>query len=173
MHKQTAQFSKIRGGGGGEGSWTPQRGTPYGTPRGRGRYQPPPHRNRTLILNSSGSSPTEAVSGQTDTVAQAGDSKGWVTRRDRHNQLINTTVFEQKNQERIKAMEETAEKRRLERDARQKDRITKHFAAGQPPVSAGYEKSTILNHEVDVDNIRFRVTDGGSKLIRTNGKQGF
>ena len=177
VHRQAAEhlpssgWPKLRGG---EASWVPQRGAPYGTPRGRGGRYIAPHRNRTLILNSSGthnpSATTDPGPVQAGTTIQGGDASGWVTRRDRHNQLINTTVFEQKIQERIKGMEETAQKKQLQRTTRQKEKVMKVFAAEQAPASSGYKKSAIPNHEVNVDNIRFRVTDGGSKLVRVDGK---
>ncbi|KAL9086672.1 MAG: hypothetical protein Q9165_006991 [Trypethelium subeluteriae] len=171
MHKQTARYPnsaehpQIRGGG---SQWVPQRGTPYGIPRPRaGRYQAS-HRNRTLVLNNPGSAPipsiAEPASDQIEPNSQGGDASGWVTKRDRHNQLINTAVFEQKNQERMQAMKETAEKKQIERNARQQEKVMKHFAAEQAPT-----KSAVLNHEVDVDNIRFRVSSDGSKLVRIDG----
>ncbi|KAI9657684.1 MAG: hypothetical protein M1821_002860 [Bathelium mastoideum] len=177
MHKQAAEHvnysspSIMRGG---DSRWTPQRGTPYGIPRGRGyRYQPP-HRNRSLVMNSPGSpqtSPTVQMSPtQSAILSTAQDSTGWVKRHDRHDQLINTAVFDQKNQERIQAMEETAQKKQRERNALQKHKVMKHFAVDQVSASPGQATNTTVKHEVDVDNIRFCVADGGSKLIRIDGE---
>ena len=173
--------SSIRGG---EHYWIPQRGTPYGVPRGGGRRYQPPHRNRTLIINGSASpqaSPTTGiVLAQSATIPKAANSPGWIKKRDRHNQLINPAVFEQKNQERIQAIQETAQRKQIERNALQKDKVMKHFAADQVLASAEHGNSAAKKYkadpdgahfEVDIDNIRFRVLDGGSKLTRVDGEE--
>jgi hypothetical protein len=172
LHKQTGQpidnsnNTHLRGG---NTHWTPYRGTPYGVPTGRGggRHQQP-HRNRTLVLNASSGDQNVASNvasvPSSDRTAQTGGSLGWVTRHDRHNQLINTAVFDQKNQERIEAIRQTTERKRLARDAREKSKITSHLASLQ-------RQSNTASLEVEIDHQKFRVTDDGSKLIRVDSKQ--
>ena len=103
---------------------------------------------------------------QSNAFSQDGNATSWVTKRDRHNQLINTAVFEKKNQERAGATEKTVQVNNLGRDTSQKDKVTRK----QILVPPQYRKSTTSVHEIVVDSIRFRVTDGGSKLLRVNGE---
>ncbi|KAF2228953.1 CCCH zinc finger protein [Viridothelium virens] len=171
MRKQTERYTnspenpQIRGGA---SQWVPHRGTPYGITRARGgRYQAL-HRNRTLVINNPGPPPTpsiaEPASDRTEPISEAGDTPGWVTKRDRHNQLINTAVFEQKTQERMQAISETIQKKQIERNARQKKKLMKHFAAEH-----ALTQSAVFNHEIEVNNIRFRISSDGSKLHRMDG----
>lgn len=157
-------------------SWAPQRGTPYGVYRGRRRgygTASPVHRNRTLVLNSSGQnngvagdSVSTATSATTHTDDMSGS--GWVSKRDRHMQLINNAVYEQKTQQRTQAMEETRQQKLRLREEREKLKLQSHLHS-----LATYPKPTTsesVAHELLVKDIKFVVTDGGSKLIKVVGK---
>ncbi|KAI8650244.1 hypothetical protein NCS56_01477100 [Fusarium sp. Ph1] len=70
---------------------------------------------------------------------------GWVSKTDRHRQLINANVYEKETQNRAKAIEqdETAKDQRPSGNARRPSR-----------------------NELSVEGIQFRVVDGGKKLVK-------
>ncbi|OCK80533.1 CCCH zinc finger protein [Lepidopterella palustris CBS 459.81] len=168
-----------RGHGRGASSWAQQRGTPYGVHRGRvTKFAPPAHRHRTLVLKN-----VPSPGQETPLVASDGNASGseatdmsklaptWVSKRDRHMQLINTSVYDQLSQQRTRSMAVTSEQKQRERNLREKQKLNKHFqdASTQHYSSASgkaQRQEDTKIHEITVDNIRFQVTDGGSKLIR-------
>ena len=154
------------------------RGTPYN--RGRaGRVALQGHRNRTLILNGT----TSRAMGADDTMVNRSDEdnpehsmeqkSGWVTKRDRHMQLINSSVFDRETHARSKAIEETRRQKAQQRDQREKLKIKKHLqflsAAERPSASYPTTPESLL-HELIINGIHFQVVDGGSKLSRVAGK---
>ncbi|OCL05581.1 CCCH zinc finger protein [Glonium stellatum] len=169
---------KGYGRGRGGPSWTPHRGTPYGYPRGRaGKFASPAHRNRTLVINNVPSPAQENQVAYKETVSAPevvdvpGSAPTWVSKRDRHMQLINTSVYDQLSQQRARSMAATLEQKQRERDLREKAKLSKHFQN----TSTQHYRSAAANaqsqgdskvHEIQIDGIRFQVTDGGSKLMR-------
>lgn len=162
--------------------WQSARGASYG--RGRGRVGKPvvnPHRNRTLVLNNAATAygptdgninldphqvdtvPVKAASSEGSETLQS--AQGWVTKRDRHMQLINTAIFDKETQTRNKAIEETRKQKALRRDQREKQKIERHLKA-----HVAYSAATPAVHEITVNGLRFHVLDGGSKLARIRGK---
>ena len=139
-----------------------------------------PHRNRTLVLNNKSevsvfsakensphSSPQSGVilrPEDTERVPQQSTSR-WVTKRDRHMQLINSSVYDKETQIRNKAIEETRRQKALKRDQREKQKIERHLNI----LAARAGQSTSLLHEVSISGLRFQVADGGSKLVRIRG----
>ncbi|KAK8236308.1 CCCH zinc finger protein [Phyllosticta capitalensis] len=170
-----------RGYGRGSANWAPYRGTPYGAPRGRGGKV---FNNRTLVLNSSGSraqssapsTPNAATTNAEATPSPRADGNGWVVKRDRHMQLINPAIYDKVSQQRAKDMEQTAEQRRQQRSLRERAKLNKHFQASAMPVTtnAGIHtpnpSAASQSYEIDVEGVRFRVADGGSKLIRVSSE---
>lgn len=161
-------------GTGHQAGWTPRPGLPYGAPRGRGRgARAAPHRNRTLVLNSGSSTPVGT--GSHDSQGLIGHAPnetsqaGWVTKRDRHMQLINSSVYEKKTQERTEAIEATRRQKKLEHEAREKARINMHFSSLQPQ-TVHYSAAPSAPHQIYVEEIRFLIADGGSKLIKAPGE---
>ncbi|TAQ91542.1 hypothetical protein B7494_g171 [Chlorociboria aeruginascens] len=162
--------------------WGPSRGAVRGaySSRGYSRGGRPlqVHRNRTLVLN--GNSPT--TSNPNDTASNlenfeqnssnlGGVGQGWVTKNDRHLQLINTSIFEKDRQNRVKAMEETRKLKLRQRDEREKAKFSNHLQhlGGNAVVtsrSSSRSTATTANYELNVQGIRFRVTKNGSKLIK-------
>lgn len=189
LHKQQEQIphhgqifsSPGYGRGRGGPSWAPHHGTPYGYPRGRaGKSVPPAHRHRTLVINSvpPPAQETKVTCKETISAPEVIDTPGstptWVSKRDRHMQLINTSVYDQLSQQRARSMAATLEQKQHERDLREKAKLSKHFQN----TSTQYYRSAAGNtqvhgdskvHEIQIDGIRFQVTDGGSKLIRVSG----
>ncbi|TGZ83066.1 hypothetical protein EX30DRAFT_339299 [Ascodesmis nigricans] len=151
------------------------RGHPYWhqtrPPRGRGHTHPTAHRHKTLILNKPSSSSTgtdpsapfsgdsiqgSAGSGATSTTT-TGD--GWVARRDRHMQLINSSVYDKEMENRSKAIAKTLEEKLKRREAKEQLKMTRYLQ------SSGHQS----NHEVVIAGISYKVVASGSKLVRQSG----
>ena len=158
--------------------WRSSRMAPYSRSRGRaGRIVANPHRNRTLVLNNkSGASFPDAKEHSPDSTpsnAKAFHSEDeestslqstnrWVTKRDRHMQLINSSVYDKETQARNKAMEETRRQKALQKDQLEKQKIERHLNI----LTSRAGQATNALHEVLINGLRFQVADGGSKLVR-------
>ncbi|KAL5357280.1 hypothetical protein BJX96DRAFT_144193 [Aspergillus floccosus] len=154
--------------------WAPYRGRPY-VRGGRGAA---PHRHRTLILNNATASGTPAgtttpsTGAGTDNDGENGRSatpNGWVAKRDRHMQLINSAIYDKEAQARAKAMEESRKAKALKRTQIEQDKVLR-YAQGvghQYRPSATVEPSA--DYQVFLNDIPFRVSREGSKLIRVSG----
>ena len=171
--------SGFEGRGRGSNRWTPQRGTPYGVPVGRGRgYRPASIQNRTLVLNGRGAkqssnqamSPALASPDAQQPSQTSRQAPGWVTKRDRHMQLINNTVFEKKTMERTMAMQETREMRAQAREEREKSKMSSLITSLRGQSTVTQPTQTQAPPSITVNEIRFVITDGGSKLIKTSGE---
>lgn len=160
-------------------AWQPSRGGYSGRGFGRGGRATQVHRNRTLVLNGNNSSTslatTDGGSNDESTKLPAEPSttgSAWVTKNDRHLQLINTAVFEKETQQRAKAMEQTRQQKLKQKDGREKMRFMKHF---QRSANDTYNSSTpnstngAKGYEIELDGLRFLVTKDGSKLMRLPG----
>ncbi|KAF2836572.1 hypothetical protein M501DRAFT_249036 [Patellaria atrata CBS 101060] len=152
----------------GPASWQPVRGTPYGQQyqpsryRGTSRHMPPTHRNRTLVINKANQNMVAFQTNNSTESSMESMASNWVSKRDRHMQLINTSVYDERAQQRQKDIADTAKQRRAQRNMEEKAKISRHFdLISQRPDQQVYE--------VMVDEIRFRVVDGGSKLIKVTG----
>lgn len=156
----------------------------YGRGRGRiGKVASNPHRNRTLVLNNKIGIPTLATGELTPGSSLPPDNtlepetadrsespqlaKGWVTKRDRHMQLINSSIYDKEAQTRNKAIEETRKQKAARRDQREKQKIERHLKAITPHSGQGTAMLTL--HEITINGLRFHVLDGGSKLARIRG----
>ena len=156
--------------------WRSSRVAPYIRGRGRaGKVVANPHRNRTLVLNNKSRSllPTAKdfgpYSSLSDTKATQSEEEEpvpsvnhWVTKRDRHMQLINSSVYDKETQARNKAIEETRRQKALQRDQREKRKIERHLNA----LTSRPGQASDVVHEVSVNGLGFHVVDGGSKLVR-------
>ena len=143
-----------------------------------------PHRNRTLVLNNKVGAPgqltkdprPEDTQANSETIkADPEDGKesvqrptGWVTKRDRHMQLINSSIYDKETQLRNKAIEETRKQKSLRRDQREKQKIQRHLKTLS--VYSDQNKATPTVHELLINGLRFHVLDGGSKLARIRGE---
>ena len=99
----------------------------------------------------------------------------WVTKTDRHLQLINTSIFEKDSQNRAKAMEETRKQKLKQRDLRERAKFSKHLqhlGSNNTVASGAPSQSTNVagNYEINVQGIRFRVAKNGSKLVKVPGE---
>ena len=166
----------------GVGSWKQQHGAPYPRTAGRGGRISSTHRNRVLKLNQQvqsaqditstmGLSSDDAV--KTPLIREIGNkdsasgTTSWISKRDRHMQLINTSVYDKETQMRMKGISETLRQKALREEQREKARIADYLHS----VNSGSSKgSTPLNYETSINGLRFRVLNGGSKLSRVFGK---
>ncbi|KAH8675886.1 hypothetical protein BX600DRAFT_508085 [Xylariales sp. PMI_506] len=136
------------------------RAAPY--PRGRGyrsRGYTPTYRNKTLVLNGQS---RPASTGDAKATAPTATDSSWVTRTDRHLQLINSAVFEKDAQSRANAIEQTQRQKRFQREHMEKSRVMNFVNA---------TSTTPSKHEITINGIRFQVTKQGSKLVRTPGDE--
>ncbi|KAJ5999981.1 hypothetical protein N7481_000390 [Penicillium waksmanii] len=141
--------------------------------RGRGRRPVAPHRHRTLVLNnapSSNGTPTSSPGPASDNDGEtrpATTSNGWVAKRDRHMQLINSAVYDKETQARAKAMEETRKVKALRRAEREQTKVLR-YAQGTAPAGAPSVPATAqpAAHQILVNDVPFKIARGGSKLIR-------
>ncbi|KAK6342917.1 hypothetical protein TWF718_008295 [Orbilia javanica] len=183
-------------------SWAPSRGASSYRSRGRGgRQMPTGHRNRTLVLNSSapasgansrGETPTtgtddEAMTDVNDAVTvsappgsngstTAPNSGSWVAKRDRHMQLINSSVYDQHLQTRAKAIEQTRQDKLKKKEESEKAKL-RSFLQGSKQYgivnTVGRVKSKPTNvatyqHEIVINGARYKITVDGSKLVKVS-----
>lgn len=141
--------------------------------RGRGRGRPAPHRNRTLVLNngtpgsahSNTSSPGPSSDNDRET-RQPTTSNGWVAKRDRHMQLINSAVYDKEKQARAKAMEETRKFKAQRRAEREQTKVLRYAQAAGGGATVSTTAQPAAAHRILVNDIPFKITNGGSKLVR-------
>ena len=146
-------------------------------------------RNRSVILNSavsskvhvedisevseSGSDAFQSTNNSYDQLVPA--STSWVSKRDRHMQLINASIYNKESEIRNRALEQTRQRRILERDRREKYKIHKHFQYLannlQYPASSKAAAIHPTAYEIMIGGLCFHVLEGGSKLSRKPCKQ--
>ncbi|KAI4863889.1 hypothetical protein F4820DRAFT_425362 [Hypoxylon rubiginosum] len=151
----------------------PSRGTyraapypPRGGYGGRARALPA-YRNKTLVLNGQSRPVTET--GECTNELSDPATPSWVTKTDRHLQLINSNIYEKETQQRVNAMEQTLRLKQAQQNSREKAAfLTSVFQSGA--VANGFGSSNIsasaTSYEMFVDGIRFRVVQQGSKLVK-------
>lgn len=143
--------------------WAPY--SPYGQAqpsyhRGGG-FHNPSYRNKSLVVNNSNAaSPSGGESS-----AATPEASGWVKKRDRgHMQLINTSVYDQKMQQKQLDMEDTAKEKQRLRNEKEKSRVMKHVSTNMSTTTPNTPRDIVIN------DLRFRVAADGSKLIRVFGE---
>ena len=77
-----------------------------------------------------------------------------MTKRDRHVQLINTTILDKTTQARSKAMEKTRQHKALKRDQWEKQKLHDYLQAERKTNSA---TSTHTLHEVIIEVLHYKV----------------
>ena len=131
-----------------------------------------PHYNRSLVLNHNskqgfGSTDVKVGVGSISGSAVGNHSiinSGWVSKRDRHLQIVNASIFEARANPLSTAVKTSG------RQTLQENRNTKQLENASDPIDLKTNKSLpprpgILN-EILVNGIRFRVVSGGRKLLR-------
>ncbi|KAI0536494.1 hypothetical protein GGR58DRAFT_475211 [Xylaria digitata] len=129
---------------------------------GRGRFAPT-YRNRTLVLNGGVSTPPNQENQPLDPTTPT-----WVTRTDRHLQLIKRDVYERETQQRTQAIEQTHKQKQIDKDYREKTQFFRNLqqASGDTMTTSSNSSKPVSRYEVEVDGVRFHVTRQGSKLVK-------
>ena len=100
-------------------------------------------------------------------------ASGWVTKHDRHIQLINNSIFDKDVLQRNKAIERTQAQKALKRDQREKSQIYKHLqtigAETKGPLLQIMPNSSGNPQYLSIDGLKFEVCADGSKLSRMFG----
>lgn len=136
------------------------------------------YRNRSLVLsNASASSVLNSncrseANLSSQTITPDNSVSEWVSKTDRHRQLINATVFEKTAQNRAKAIEETRKHKMKQRHIREKYLLINHLNQQGKRYNYGGSTPHIHNetgkYEVNVQGIRFLVSRNGSKLTKVS-----
>jgi len=152
--------------GGRGNAWQRGGGGSY-QPRGYRVGKPASYRHRSLVLNGSGQ--TGRPDAESASASDASTSS-WVTKTDRHLQLISSSVYEKDAQARSKAIEETRRRKRQQRDSQERSKLFNHFSHVANGGGAGAANGTAASrYEVVLDGVRFYVTKNGSKLVKVPG----
>ena len=150
---------------------------PYYRGRGRGRRgAAAPHRHRTLVLNTAGtgsnpsanSSPAPISADNSAAPTPSSTSNGWVVKHDRHMQLINPAVYERTTQDRSKDMERTRKLREQKKTEYEKGKVLRYAQGPGASAMVSTTANPAAGHQILVNDVAFRVANGGSKLIRVS-----
>ncbi|KAM4059032.1 zinc finger c-x8-C-x5-C-x3-H type (and similar) domain-containing protein [Hirsutella rhossiliensis] len=139
---------------------------PYPRAGYRGGRPPVAHRHRTLQLSTPRSG---SESGGASDSAPSGN-RNWVSRTDRHRQLINADIYEKEVQSRTKAIEETRQRKLRLQKSGEKARFNAFLRRqANPPNPSAVPTNAGIGagrNEILIDGMRFRVVDGGKKLVK-------
>ncbi|KAI9740530.1 MAG: hypothetical protein M1834_005111 [Cirrosporium novae-zelandiae] len=144
--------------------------------RGRGgRQYYPSHRNHTLVIDNTiatNNSPENDSEVNADQNGQSGShtpkSGNWIaTKRNTAVQLINPAIYDQETQARAKAMEETRKAKALYREEREKLKLNTYIRNHSIENSNSPQTTTPPN-QFYIEDIPFRVTKGGRKIVRVS-----
>ncbi|KAF9776978.1 hypothetical protein IL306_004763 [Fusarium sp. DS 682] len=132
--------------------------SPYPARHNRIGRPPAAHHHRTLHLNGDNSTASRSASSGAET------PPGWVSRTDRHRQLINANIYEKETQNRAKAIEQTRQRkisghRQLEKA--QFNEFLKHQATASSAHTNPADRNVLT-----IEGVQFRVMDGGKKLVK-------
>lgn len=140
-------------------------------PRGGHRgARMPVYRNRTLVLNG-GSQQSRSGDPDSGTASDASSSSSWVTKTDRHLQLINSSVYKRDAQARALALEQSRRQKLALRDRQERAKLASHFNRMATSGGLGPSNQQTAGHqyEITVQGLRFVVAKNGSKLVRVPG----
>ena len=126
------------------------------------------HRHRSLVLNGSGAQgqPAQAA----DDTSASDSQSTWVSKTDRHLQLINTNVYEKETQARAKAMAESSNQKTRMKNEREKSKLAAYLRTTPAGVAAAKPTNGSGSYELTVEGIRFLVAKDGSKLVKAPGR---
>jgi hypothetical protein len=138
------------------------------------------HRNKTLVVNNKSpaayaatvagtanapASPASAATGPrpagpTQDTNSAAAPTQWVAKRDRHMQLINSSVYEQHVQSRTTAANEALREGLKRKEAREKVKLNRVLqdSHGHP------------SREITLGGERYAIAAGGNKLVKLSGE---
>lgn len=126
-----------------------------------------PHRHRTLVLNGTGAQgqPEQGADEASATEPQA----AWISKTDRHLQLINANVYEKESQARTKAIAETNQRKIGMKDDKEKAKLDAYLRAVPPGAAVAKPANGSGPYELTIEGIRFLVAKDGSKLVKAAG----
>jgi hypothetical protein len=129
----------------------------------------PVYRNRTLILNGGAqqNQPGDADSGATSDAS----TSSWVTKNDRHLQLINSDVYKKDAQARTAALEQSRRQKIALRDRQERAKLISHLnrMVNSGGFGAANQQAAADKYEIAVQGVRFVVAKNGSKLVKVPG----
>ena len=143
-----------------------------------------PYRNRTLVFKNVVDHKTASTSKAVDvgdSAAKTGDNvratqtpeasstSSWITKHDRHTQLINKSVLARETQQRTTAIEESRRQRVWRKDRRDHVKFDHHLDI-MPGSNASSVKGDPIAHSLQFNGISFKVCNGGRKLLRDHCK---
>ncbi|KAI0161701.1 hypothetical protein GGR52DRAFT_560853 [Hypoxylon sp. FL1284] len=144
--------------------------SPRGCFRGGRARASPAYRNKTLVLNGQSRPTTETGDGSNEPSEHSNPATpSWITKTDRHLQLINSSVYEKETQQRVNAMEQTLRTKQAYQNSREKAAfLTSVHQTGAVANAVGSSNTaaTASPYEVFVDGIRFLIIQQGSKLVK-------
>ncbi|KXH67230.1 hypothetical protein CSAL01_08333 [Colletotrichum salicis] len=143
---------------------------PYPSTRGG----PTGFRHRSLVVNKDG---TQIPPSDSSSPAEGSDlttsSGAWISKNTRgQRSLINSAVYDKNNEAHVKAIEASRQQKIRQQDAREQQQLANHFQRYSGNASAPHTPTNPTaagNHEIEIQGIRFRVANGGSKLIKVSG----
>ncbi|PHH53074.1 Zinc finger CCCH domain-containing protein 3 [Ceratocystis fimbriata CBS 114723] len=167
-HKNSQTSGSLRAGAHSQSGYnTPSNGYhPYQRARGtRGGYRGRGHyagfSGRLPAPNSSNTSTSDVVtSASTSTTTPS-----FVTRSDRHLQLINTNVYDQDASSHSRALQLSKQKHLQDKSAREKAKL-RSFLRSKAISPSNINHSDNRQYTIDVGGIKYHVANGGSKLIK-------
>lgn len=92
------------------------------------------------------------------------EGSGWVSKTDRHRQLINADIYAKQSQNRAKAIEETKRRNLKAQKHGERTRFSAYLKQQTANATASPGKNDII-----IEDIKFRVMDGGKKLVKVPG----
>lgn len=129
----------------------------------------PVYRNKTLILNG-GSQQTPSGEGDSGATSDASTSS-WVTKNDRHLQLINSNVYKKDAPARTIALEQSRRQKIALRDKQERAKLISHLnrmvnGGGLGPAN---EQAAAGKYEIAIQGVRFIIAKNGSKMVKVPG----
>ncbi|GAB1311414.1 hypothetical protein MFIFM68171_01624 [Madurella fahalii] len=129
----------------------------------------PVYRNRTLVLNGASQ---QNQSGDVDSGATSDASNSsWVTKHDRHLQLINSSVYKKEAPARSLALEQTRRQKLALRNKQERAKLISHLTrmVDSGDFGPANRQTTSGKYEIAVQGVRFVVSKNGSKLVKVPG----
>ncbi|KAL2883678.1 hypothetical protein SGCOL_000823 [Colletotrichum sp. CLE4] len=143
---------------------------PYPSTRGG----PTGFRHRSLVVNKDGTqTPPSDSSSLAEGSGLTTSSGAWISKNTRgQRSLINSAVYDKNNEAHAKAIEASRQQKIRQQDVREQQQLANHFQRYSGNASAPHTSTNPIaagNHEIEIQGIRFRVANGGSKLIKVSG----
>lgn len=127
-------------------------------------------------MNNNAADASKTTTEATNSAAPPQVANGWVAKRDRHMQLINSSIYDKEAQARTKAIAETEKAKREKRTKAEEAKVMRYaqgvrntdFSHGPGIDSVTTQPSS---YQIFIHDAPFQVTQGGSKLIRQSSTQ--